>query len=251
MTRLFTLVSTLSLTFLAFANLQPAFASIVTYSDTTFNNGDWSLTTLQKNNGGSVLAFQSGLQVNSAPWARFVEHNINAGTSSAVSSVAGLHLRNGATWDPAQQGELSSVCFSIDYDFDNSTGSVSGSVGLGALLFQGGKWYAGGYSGVSDGTGFTNYTAAPLTASSFSEVDLGSSTPVFNSLSKPDFSAAGGAMTFGFMTGNSNSASNPIQYSRAYFFDDWSMTLKAVPEPGSGAVLLIGSALFGLIRRRR
>ena len=51
--------------YLAFSQL--VFAGIVTISDTNFVNTDWSLTTVQKNNGGTIISNQSAVITNSAP----------------------------------------------------------------------------------------------------------------------------------------------------------------------------------------
>lgn len=226
--------------------LPGASADIV--ADTVFNNSDWTLTVVGKNNGGSVSGNQITTGGNPTA-ARQVSHGVSAGTTASPSSVFGLHVFNSAV-NPATTN-LGQIGFSIDYDFVFNP-FATGNVGAGALVQQNGRFYGANFLGFGDpANGGYDTITAYLQESDFLEIDLSNTNPLFINGSNPDFSSGGTTINFGFITGNSNSPANPVAYDATYNFDNFKISAKAVPEPGALSLILLGMVCSLAARRRR
>ena len=148
------------------------------------------------------------------------------------------HVSNSFTYNPATQGDILSLDFSIDYKTDGST------VGQGFVVAQGGNVWYGSYIAIaSSGQWLSRGSSGPLTALDFQG---------FFDAARPDFSANGAPITFGYNTANSSTL---YGYSTTSGFDNFSVTIThdpstaPVPEPTMLSMLALSA--IALARRRR
>ena len=215
----------------------------VVFSDGEFNLADWQVEKFFWGNGGSITPTQ---RLSGGNPGKFLEIDHYVQTAGADPSVVyGLHTRNGATYDPAGQGEIIAVDFSIDYKNFQTTAA---GVAFGLGLKQDGKIYqicsevSGTIKNWQTEIGFG------LSQTSFGLwTDIGYSF-IADFSQNPDFSSAGSPIEFGFFTSNSN-----IPYYTALVenigFDNWTVSIHPVPEPTMFAFLALGS-LFLKTRRK-
>lgn len=207
--------------------MSPVAMGSFTFSDGTFNNADWSQASFQYGpNGGSGAPTQVFTGGNPGA-ARYITNSCGSFFSGALNA----QYYEAFSYNPAIDGPLSALAFSIDSRFQD---------GLQALSFvvrQGGStWQAGYFLNTSQ---WVTYSLAP-TASDWAAM-TGSSVPT----PTPDFSAAGAPITFGFWTGNGTAGG--FGYTRSGWFDNF--TVSFIPTPGAASAALLGVALMG--RRRR
>ncbi len=195
--------------------------------DTEFNDSDWSAFSINATGGFGFNAGQAGAGGNPGAH-RSVTH------SSAAGFAQGTVIHTHATaWDPASMGAITSLDMSIEVNCFN--GGTSGAVAFGLVVVQGGVAYFGPTFTALTGSGWrTDLSATGLTAASFS----GSGTL--------DFSATGGAISFGFFSSNGTGNGVPIASSSGV--DNFVVTI--VPAPGAGGALLLAGFCCGRNRRR-
>ncbi len=160
-------------------------------------------------------------------------------------------LNTAWTYDPGSQGTLLSVDAATDkrvilnFDIPNGLGNS-----FRPLIAQGGQFYAALLTGPTIFTADEGWKAISgnLTAASFQLYDFAAGS--FGT-GAPDF--GGGVMTFGLLQlGNRNSPFPDSSIEADY--DNLVLTLNAVPEAGSAALLLVGLtglASLGALGRRR
>jgi hypothetical protein len=210
--------------------------------DGTFANADWSATLVDNTTvgGATFSAGQSTVGGNPGDYRR-VTHTY---TGPGGFSVA--HVFEAAAYDPSVSGAISSVDMSFDDRFFNYPGvgpSAPFAVAVLPLIRQGGAYYLGPYS-VTTADTWVSRTFNGLVATAFGF--LAGTGPA-----NPDFSGAGGAIYFGFLTGNGSCCGGEnITISGVDNFMA-SVELQAIPEPAAGILLLIGLTALTSWRRSR
>ncbi len=211
----------------------------VVLSDTDFTNSNWALETVVSGptgNTGSASGAQSVATGNPGN-ARRVTLTTGGSFGDTVSALSRYGTTQATRYDPATQGAFSSVSWTIDARFVTGTFTGAGQ-GLLLGLKQGTIIYGADYHTTGSSGSWGTFSAAGLTAASFTRLDGGVGTP--------DFSAAGLPIRFGFISGNSNGGG---QYSTTVDYDNFSVTVVQVPTPG--AVGLAGVGVLAACRRRR
>jgi hypothetical protein len=215
---------------------SPAMAS-VTFFDGTFNDADWSLTTITNANGAAstVQGFQLATGGNGGSHRTVIHQMVVTGQYALVT---GLHMNANATYDPSTQGGFSTI------DYSEDAMASLGLMGTGLAILQDGNFYVLRKPSLMYAQGSWNTVAR--TGIVATDLYLIDSNGNFDQSRSPDFSAAGGVMQFGFWraNGSGTAASGTFNYETG--IDNWSVTL-VVPSPG--ALALVG--LAGLIGRRR
>ena len=198
-------------------------ADTVTFSDGTFNSGDWSLNVL---GNGTATATQMTSGGNPGAF-RQVTDNVDG------IAMGAFQFKNGAVYNPSTQGAI----LSLDYSEDGIILAGSGNFGAGGALMQNGVLYSSPSS----------FSDTSWTHRSFTNKDQVFFQRFFNQSGPgtPDFSATGGPITFGFWRGAAEGT-----YSITSGIDNWSVTLhnNSVPEPAGLALAALPA--IALIRRR-
>jgi hypothetical protein len=215
---------------------RPAGASIITFSDNTFNASDWSLTTQTKGAGGDANALQKASGGNPSAYRQVTVDVIG----SSDSEVYAFNLKNTATVAPTSTGAIISLTYSEDRD---TTGQE-----FGPAIEQGSNlYYAYAGSGGTSGWQSTTMTFTPSAATNNLLTSFGTD---MSSSAHPDFSATALPMTFGFAAIDNSTASS---FTAISGYDNWAISVTtndSVPEPaGIGMLLLLTS--FALLRRPR
>ena len=184
-------------------------------------------------------------------------------TSPTVAPGQNVQVReaflfNDAVYDPGLLGALGSV--SIGFDTRTFSSNVGGaSVGFGgfatATVQQGGRFYSATQIGVQQ------IRPGDWASFDFTSVDAGDWLEL-DTNARPDFSTAGGVMSFGFRisiggacppTATGNCAGPSILSGLDNFRFDLqpAAAVTPVPEPGTWALMLAGLGLTGWAARRR
>lgn len=203
-------------------------AQAQTFTDSTFNSGDWSKFVFI-DGSGTVAGQQTATGGNPGP-ARLVTNTLGAN-----SAVAAAHF-----YDPIAiftgPGGLGRISYSLDVL------APSFAMGVGLALYQDGFIYVADYSAVFSNEWQTK-SASNLTESMFGRISLTSSS-VLDMSSNPDFDLVNSEITLGFFTANSG---GPAVIEGV--FDNYSVSIEAVPEPATMALLAI-PALAALRKKK-
>ena len=207
-------------------------ASAVQISDGIFANADWT---------ASILAA-------SGPPTRFSATQILAGgdpgsyrqtqqTYGGPGDILTGHIFTGAQYAPSTEGAISQITYSFDLMLTD--GGESGAVGYGLVILQNGTYYRQ--------AGSTLTTIEPVrnvwVGHASSTLTTGDFSPILGIGAQPDFSTGGAPISFGYFASNGTADSQPTGTSSG--IDNWSVTISAVPEPTSFAMLAAGLALLG------
>ncbi len=225
-----------------------AIAGTITFSDSTFNNADWDLTSFSIPNidgvhggTGTVSATQSPSGGNPGEY-RYILNSVNA--ISDYTAIEGFHINNTAIYNPQTQGAISSIDYSEDaINFGWGDGHATGL----ALKQNGQFYFTYTYRNflITPALAWKNYQLTSLTETDFINVkNAAIKLQTTNPIDYPDFSASGSPIEFGFFRGNSGASS----YSLPAGIDNWRVTInheeaKKVPEPSSVFGLLAAGAL--------
>jgi hypothetical protein len=214
----------------------------VVLSDSTFNDANWTALMIEDQTPGLTGSFSGG-QVASGG---------NPGSYRAVSNsgsnghVFVAHLFN-TLYNPATQGAITSLNFSFDVSFpDAGLAKPPLPVNFGFGLLQGGAYFLRLGSGVfALSTGWVTDSESGLQQANI--------TKITNTSIKPDFSATGAPIQFGF----SADFFSPIPCASPCAtgaIDNWSVTINPAadtPEPGPLAMLIAPLCWIAFRARRR
>jgi hypothetical protein len=221
----------------------PLFAGTVSFSDTTFDNLDWTVIKFIDTTPGAIGSFtvgQAGTGGNPGSYRRIEEWGVGGEVTLA-------HLRDGAVYNPATQGAITSLDFSFDLNApDASLAKPPDPLDFDILLFQ-------------DGNYFTRHSlVGGLTTAWETTSRLGMADTSFEKApgpGTPDFSSAGSPIKFGFLTNTHNIAACDAPCNVGGI-DNWSVTVhfadaSDAPEPGCPQLILSGLALLAVRARKR
>ncbi len=153
------------------------------------------------------------------------------------SYVLYAHMNSSFVYDP-----MTDPLDSVDFSFDALNFSSNGNAGMGFGLAveQSGSLFTGP---VQNSKGALTFDWENFLQSGLVESDFAQQTGSANL----DFSSGGAPLTFGFFTTNSHGTGIIAGY------DNYAVTVNAVPEPSSWLLLFSGCALVGLCvgRHRR
>ncbi|MFN7022099.1 MAG: hypothetical protein ACK4WH_12335 [Phycisphaerales bacterium] len=203
----------------------------VVYSDGEFVPSTWGFETVVLGTGGTSAAAQVG--AGNPGNARRLTNSVNAGGTVYGFSRYGTTQAVGR-YDPSVAGAIASVDWSLESLFVSGGDAGGQAVMLGAK--QGAIVYAADVGQTGTGAGWVTHGAVGLTEADFQP--LNGAAPI-------DFSASGAPLRFGFIVGNSGAES----FTSVAVYDNFSVTLRAVPAPGAAG--LAGVAALGLACRRR
>jgi hypothetical protein len=226
----------LSTVFLAAAPMAQA---TVVFSDGTFNLADWNTTKYYWGNGGAITLSQIATGGNPGKFLE-IDHYVQP-ASADPSVVFGLHLRDGATYNPSVQGEITSIDLSVN--FENLYTTAAG-MAFGFTLKQDGKVYNNFRSLSGTTTGWQLDMHLGLQESSFGLWTPGADNFSADFSQNPDFSTTGSSIEFGLFTYNGHTESDNPSIKNVGF-DNW--TVAIVPEPTTFAI----TALGGLLLKKR
>lgn len=234
---------------LALAAALPAQA--IGFTDDTVDPSAYTLLLLQTDPG---VALTIGATPAGNPGAGLELAFGNAGPSAQpvrLESLVGF-VRNGFEWNPALQGALGEIGFSNDRYIDGGDDFIDlNLVSFSrALVVQGGQAYVAPFLDAVQQrrTWFTS--GALLQVDDFVAVDF--STGLVDASRRPDFSATGAAMQFGFANRfQLDSNGSPYTLNAVFRYDNIAIDLQAapVPEPAAAWLMLAGAALLLGARR--
>jgi hypothetical protein len=221
--------------------LPVAARASVTFSDGTFEDGDWTLSvynfTTTTPGGGSSTATQAPAGGNPGDY-RGVSVTVNNAVGQAsVNGIYSLNLRTSAVYDPRLHGAVES----IDWSLDSNVLSIPAEFSLecGVLLRQNGLYFIP-YVGGSNAGGWVTTAGAGRRAHDFFSL---------NGVGSLDFSAIAPPIEFGFYEFCFTRTHYPA-YTAVSGVDNWSVAVRQVPEPG-GVSLSVGAILLGGVSLRR
>lgn len=220
------------LTTLAAGSVAASAAADVTFTDTEFTASNWGFETAILGAGGTSTPSQvaGGNPGN----ARQLTNVVNGG--GTIFGFSRFGTTTSTRYDPASQGAILSVDWSIDSRW------LSGIGGQGQLIALGIKQGTVTYIADSDITGssgnWITHGAITLTAADFQPLTSG---PVI------DFSATAAPLRFGFIVGNSSTGAG---YGNTVMYDNFGVTVHSVPASMSACAAAMGLAA-GLRRRRK
>lgn len=205
----------------------------ITFSDSVFNNADWSVNTVGLVTGGTSTGTQTA--GGNPGLGREVTNTLNL-----LGTIYALHAYGATpatTYQPTISGAVGSVDFTIDARWLSGIGGQGHGIALGAM--QGSNLYHAVYD-ITGSTGlWGTFATFGMTAADFTELSGG--PPI-------DLSAGGAPIRFGFVVGNYA----PDQaYTNVVIYDNWSVTVHTVPAPGAAALLGLGGMMVARGRRRR
>jgi hypothetical protein len=246
---------------LALAGGSAFAANVVTLTDSTFTDSNWSATACWDTAGSqSFQAYQNPTGGNPGAY-RFISETTNGGAENVAQ------LYTGATYNPQTQGLVSEINWSFDAKLINPPGNA----GLGAwfvieqgvdsnghpVIFQSNAIQTGlgttepGYSKITS-SNWTTFHEELLSASYFtSDQSVNPGAPL-----NPDFSSAGGVMSFGFETSSAPGSVSDLTYTAG--LDNWSVDIVplaepvgSVPAPEPLTLTLLAAGALVISRRRR
>ncbi len=236
-----------------------ALASTTSFTDTTFNPGDYTLGAFQ-DPSVTVNAYGQTL-TGGDPGAGL--QGLTSSTGVNLKGVLLTALNNGFVYDPGASGAITSLDFSLDR-FSNPTngGQVSlvGSYSLRLLAAQDGQLYQAtfvfGPFGQPGGA-WNQLTQNGILATDFTTLDA---TNFTGSGAPGGLNFGGDAITFGFAMRSSGAvdaqgAPSTFDQTSDLRADNFALTVNAaaaVPEPASWALMIVGlGAIGGAMRARR
>ena len=239
---------------LVMAMAGTGFAGTVTFSDSTFADvaNDWQAEAITARNSSGLIT------VTSVTVAQQADDGDDDGTVLNAEMVIGSHTGGrylamgamcvGGTFDPSAAGAINSIDFGFTCDQDDSAGPF-----IRPLLKQGGNYYAVTTGGNQSNGAWKQATVA-LTGLVSDDWDLVNvpgtlgTADDFDITSHPDFTGAGGEITFGIWLNGVSSTSGGTTFAIDNDFDNFAVSVDYVPEPATMFLLGLGGML---LRKRR
>jgi len=213
---------------------SPGFGGVITFTDSTFNNSDWTATNLFS--GGSYEATQQLTGGNPGAFRYF------AITSEVIPFVENIYAPG--TFDPAVSGTLTS----LDYSYDIGP-TKQGSMFELPMLFQAGMFYTPFVLPVTTISlpAWQTFSASSMSSSDWlSEDGLGH---------HPDFTSSGAPIQFGVRFSSASISGGCAPLCSEGGIDNFSVTVNftatAVPEPSTFMLITACLPLLAFIARRR
>ena len=211
--------------------VSTASSQMVVFSDGDFNPSNWTFgTTLSMGSGGSVNRSSSGGNPGS-----YLRLTLSMSAGEGQAGIWGLN--SAAVYNPATQGAIESVALSEDI-LEIGSPQAGGSV-----LMQNGLLYYR-FTYIANGTSWTSLSGGPGTASDY--ILYPTPNTAATSLN-PDFSILGAPITFGFYRNIGGTALS--DFSTIGGLDNWTTTVKVVPEPST--IALVVAAAIAIVAHRR
>jgi hypothetical protein len=217
-------------------------AGSITFTDTTFNPSNYSITTFQS--AGETVNVSQTLTGGNPGAAMQINTTVPAGSTIALE----YFLNSMFVYNPATQGAIGSINLSQDVNMQSGGGVQAESAAF--LISQGGNLY---FLNIPVTANAGVWETASMSGTQASNWDLitNVSTLATNTAEHPNFSS--GPLQFGFVTGWISSSS--FDYSSIQLVDNLSITVNAEPTPEPATLLLFGAGLAGIsvgfIRRRK
>lgn len=192
-------------------------AATVVFSDGTFTNANWTVTSENLNLGGSGSGTQTATGGNPGSYRRCT-NTLNSALSQPFSNtVYVFHKVSGATYTPSVTGPI----VSLDY-IQDSMRITGGQQAYGLALKQGGVVYYGPlFVNPVTFNVWANTSQTTLIATNFDAAAAG--------VQNPDFSGTGGAIELGFVCANSTSVGG-AGFTTVGGIDNWKVTITSA-EP--------------------
>ena len=234
-----------------------ALAGTTTFTDTTFNPGDYTLGAF-KDPSVTVNAYGQTL-TNGNPGAGLQGLSSSSGVN--LKGVLLTALNSSFVYDPTASGAITSLDFALDR-FSNPTNggqaSLVGSYSLRLLAEQDGQLYQATFvSGPFNQPGgvWQSLARNGILAGDFSTLDA---TNFTGSGVSGGLNFAGDAITFGFAmrsSGAVDSSGAPSTFDQTSDLraDNFALSVNAVgvPEPASWALMILGLGAVGVAARAR
>ncbi|WP_255369678.1 PEP-CTERM sorting domain-containing protein [Nitrosovibrio sp. Nv17] len=246
----------LSSALIGYTTSSMAVAANVTFTDSTFNLSDYSISKYQNSNIIDVTVSQTS-SGNPGPALQIEIHFPR--TFESVINASQYLINTTFRYDPSVQGEIDSISVSSDLQgvvIQNGASvpfnPVGGRNGGGLMLIkQGEQLYTnllGAGSPVVGGNNFGFTHADGLKASDFGLITNLVTIQIDNTR-HPSFTS--GVLEFGFPMGlyGTNLFGFP-ETTGIVTIDNLSFTVSSVPEPETYAMLLAGLGLVGFVARR-
>jgi hypothetical protein len=214
----------------------------VTFSDGAFNLANYTQNTYNSNPSVGSFTVTQCASCGNPGNALDINYIVNAGAGADLLTIVG-ETNNSWTYNPSTQGAIGGLDFSVDKYLDSP---VPNTLNTGIpLLFQNGNYYVDFVSGPLPKDQFNTIVGDDLQASDFELLDF--STGARDASMHPDFSANGGAITFGTAARFQDfpfTGSFPAEIR----LDNLSISI--VPEPNSAALVLAVMGLLGPVASR-
>lgn len=198
----------------------PSIAQAVVYvfSDDVFDDADWTLFELvdETPNDSAVFIGNQNLTGGNPGAYRRVVNELNTPTASLI--VSG-HLRQGATFDPGEDGSFLSM--SISLDGISEANNPAEAVQYGLLVEQNGAYFTVSLPQVLNEVGWQNRSLTGIGQSQFDAVD---------DVSVLDLSDSGAVVSIGFFALNGTFGEPSTNVGGV---DNWSVTIEATDPPAS------------------
>lgn len=217
-------------------------ADLITFSDSSFADADWSNSiVVDESTGGIATSSASRLVSGGNPDSFRNDLYTFPYGANPPETVRIANMNSSALFDPSSQGGIVSLSFSLDYNLMSQTGGSPGTQ-VGIALLQSSTYFLGpDLQSFSTMGSWQTLSGSVLTAADFSRI--AGAGP-----SNPDFSGLGSVIQFGYGLGIGAGVGDPTLISSSFGVDNWSVELQSVPAPP--AAWLLATALSGLGLRR-
>lgn len=214
-------------------------AGEVTFSDGTFNLGDYNITTYSNLPPPDTVTLSQNTSGGNP--GDFLAQNFSLTGAVQGAEVVSALINKGWTYNPSMEGAISGINFSIDKFTSTTFTSEAGT--LAAL--QDGKFYIFSVLGTVDVGAWETIAKEGITASSGWEVV--NLTNGIISPGAPNFTPNGDPLSFGFAIGATGTLSGVFTAGADNVF----IGITPVPEPSGLITLGTVIFLFGLVKLSR